>query len=322
MTQEHFFLTGALGCLGAWIVRNLVQDRAAVTVFDLSDSRHRLELIMTSEELGRVNFVRGDITHTETVINAVRQAGASHIIHLAALQVPSCKADPVKGAEVNIIGTLNIFEAAKRAGLKRVVYASSVAVYGPKTHYADKLLPHQAPLWPQTHYGVFKQANEGTARIYWQDNKLDSIGLRPYTIYGPGRDQGLTSSPTKAMLAAAAGQPYHIPYGGFNGFQLADDVAKTFILAARVPFDGAEVFNIKGEVAHMRQVVAAIEQAVPAVAGQISFDDIALPFPDGQEDTALSQLLGRVPNTPLTQGVAVTIEHFKKMLHNGQIELQ
>ena len=88
MAQQHFFVTGAMGCIGAWVVRNLIQDSAQVTVFDLSKDRHRLELIMTPDELSRVIFIQGDLTQTQPVCDAVTSSSATHIIHLGALQVP------------------------------------------------------------------------------------------------------------------------------------------------------------------------------------------------------------------------------------------
>lgn len=321
MASEHFFLTGGMGCIGAWVIRNLVQSRVPLTVFDLSTDRHRLELIMSAEEIAQAAYVTGDITDTAAVAQAVTESGATHLIHLAALQVPFCKANPPLGAAVNVVGTVNIFEAAKKAGIGQVVYASSVAVYGRKEEYSDSLLPHDAPLHPHTHYGVYKQANEGTARIYWQDDGISSIGLRPYTLYGPGRDQGMTSTPTQAMLAAAQGQPYHISYGGYNGFQYADDIAKILIQAARTPFAGADVFNIRGSVAHMSELVAAIEAAEPTAKGQITHEEAPLVFPDGQDDQPLRDLLGDLPHTPLADGVAQTIAHFKAALADGRLPI-
>jgi nucleoside-diphosphate-sugar epimerase len=118
-------------------------------------------------------------------------------VHLAALQVPFCKADPVLGAQVNVTGTVNVFEAAKRQGLDTTIaYASSAAVHNEHGEVA-----------PRTLYGVYKVANEGTARIYADDDGVASIGLRPFIVYGPGRDQGLTADPTLAMQAAARGEP-------------------------------------------------------------------------------------------------------------------
>lgn len=319
MPDERFFITGGMGCIGAWVIRNLVRSQVPVTVFDLSTDMHRLELIMTADEIGQADFVQGDLTNTEAVSKAVAESGATHVVHLAALQVPFCKANPPLGAAVNVVGTVNMFEAIKKAGIRQMVYASSVAVYGRKDEYDDDLLPHDALLRPHTHYGVFKQANEGTARIYWDDDGIASIGLRPYTIYGPGRDQGMTSTPTAAMLAAARGEAYHISFGGRNGFQYADDIAKIFVQAARTPFQGADVFNIKGAVAHVSEVIAAIESAEPAVKGHITYEDKPLVFPDGQEDDALRAVLGDIPDTPLRDGVAQTIAHFKQALADGHL---
>jgi nucleoside-diphosphate-sugar epimerase len=319
MPSEHFFVTGGMGCIGAWVIRNLVQAGVPVTVFDLSTNGHRLKLIMSEEELARVKFIGGDITDTTAVCQAVADSGATHITHLAALQVPFCKANPPLGAAVNVVGTVNVFEAAKKAGIRQVVYASSVAVFGNKDEYATARLSDDAPLHPQNLYGVFKQADEGTARIYWQDESIASIGLRPYTIYGPGRDQGMTSTPTQAMLAAAKGESYHISYGGTNGFQYVDDVAKIFIQAARTPYEGTGVFNIEGSVSHMRDVVAAIEAAEPGIRGRITYEDKPLMLPDGQEGAALRELLGTLPVTPLQEGVAQTVVHFKQALADGRL---
>src|SRR5690349_13772400 len=279
MPTERFLVTGALGCIGAWVVRNLVREGAEPVVFDLASDPRRLKLIMTPEELARVTFVAGDITDLAALEHALDEHAISNIIHLAALQVPFCKADPPLGARVNVVGTVNVFDAVSRRKdrIGHVVYASSVAVYDAADAGAPgAVLQHGASGHPTNLYGVYKQANEGTARIYWQDNQVASIGLRPYTVYGPGRDQGMTSLPTKAMFAAAVGQPYHIPFGGRGIFQYADDVAKIFIACARAPFQGAEIFNLSGSVVHMREIVEAIDAAAPDTAGRITFTDAPL----------------------------------------------
>lgn len=322
MNHERFFVTGALGCLGAWVVRNLVQADTPVTVYDLGSNTSRLQLIMSDDELSRIQFITGDITDSAALENAMRDSQTSHVIHLAALQVPFCRANPPLGARVNVVGTVNIFEAAKNLGLKHVVFASSVAVYGRADEYPDRILKNNAMHRPRNLYGVYKQANEGTAFIYHQDYGINSIGLRPYTIYGPGRDQGMTSTPTKAMLAAAAGKPYHISFGGYNGFQYVDDVAKIFIQCARTEYSGAGVFNLGGSVSHMSEVVAAIDAAAPEMAGQITFAEQPLPLPDGTEDSELVKAVGAVPNTPLADGIAATIQSFRQALAENKVSLE
>jgi nucleoside-diphosphate-sugar epimerase len=319
-SNEPFLVTGAAGCIGVWVLRNLLREGTPVTVLDLDTKRHRLPLVLTDEEIARIKFIQGDISDYPTVENAFKSSGANRIIHLAALQLPFCKADPVAGARVNVVGTVNIFEVAKRLGLKNLVYASSTAVYGISEEYPDKPLAHDAPLRPRSHYGVYKQANEGTAQVYFRDDGVNSIGLRPYVVYGAGRDQGMTSTPTKAILAAAASQAYHISYGGRYCFQYADDTARAFIQAARADFKGAEVFNIGGDSVSTVEVIAAIEQAEPSARGRITFDEVPLPFPPEVDNTALTTAIGSLHFTLLDQGVAETLELFRHALAEGKIQ--
>jgi UDP-glucuronate 4-epimerase len=316
--QERFIVTGASGCIGAWVVRNLVRENVPVCIVDRDPNLRRLQLIMSPDELKRIRLENGDIADLSFLERALHDFGATHIIHLAALQLPFCKEDPPKGALVNVVGTVNVFEVAKRLGLRKVVYASSAAVYGLSDEYLPEALPHEAPLHPRSHYGVYKQANEGSARVYWMDDGIPSIGLRPYVVYGPGRDQGMTSTPTKAMLAAARGEPYHISYGGRCGLQYADDVAKAFIKAARADFQGAEAFNIGGRSVSMEEVVETIEAVVPSQKGTITFEDKPLPFPEEMDNSQLVACIGPLHETSLRDGVSETIAIFKDALKGGQ----
>ncbi len=322
MSKDRFLITGALGCIGAWTVRNLVRDGVQTVVFDLGRDPRRLKLIMTPDELARVTFVHGDITDLAALEQALDTHTITHVIHLAALQLPFVKADPPLGARVNVVGTVNVFEAVARRTerIDRVVYASSVAVYdAADAGEPGAVVQHNSAEHPTSLYGVFKQANEGTARIYWQDKRITSIGLRPATIYGPGRDQGITSAPTRAMFAAAVGQPFHIPYGGRGEFQYAGDVAKAFIACASPPFEGAEIFNLHGSVAHMRELVAAIEAAAPQARGQITFAEPGFPSPEEFDAGALTELIGPLPHTPLGEGVAATVALFRCQVASGDL---
>src|SRR5262245_20789630 len=179
---ERYFITGAAGCIGSWIVKALVERGDEVTIFDRSEDNRRLAAIIAPGDLERVRFIAGDIIDVIAVRGALEKSQARRIIHLAGLQVPTCKADPVAGAFVNVIGTLNIFEAAKSVAAERIVYASSAAVFGPGD--SESALTENAASEPVTHYGVFKRANEGNARVYFLDHGLSSVGLRPLTVYG------------------------------------------------------------------------------------------------------------------------------------------
>ncbi len=146
--EERFLVTGATGCIGAWTVKNLVREGVFTSVLVRGGSIHRLRLIMEDDEIKRVRFVTGDITDIAMIRDALVEHGITHIIHLAAMQLPFCKADPPLGAAVNVGGTVNIFEAAKTCGIRHVVYASSTAVYGPRQEYPPgrwRMTPFSGP---------------------------------------------------------------------------------------------------------------------------------------------------------------------------------
>lgn len=309
MPTERFLVTGGRGCIGAWAIKLLLDDGAAVVLYDLGAADHRLELVV-GDDLDRVQKLAGDVTSLEAIERALDEHEITNVLHLAALQVPFCKANPPLGAAVNVLGTVNVFEAVKQRldRIRRVVYASSAAVYGPAR--TSGTAPEEVLEWPSTHYGVYKIANEGNARIYWQDDRVPSIGLRPYVVYGPGRDQGVTSTPTVAMHAAAAGVPYNISYGGRSQFHYAPDVARALIAASRSDHEGALVANVPSPTVHMQDVVDAIDEAAPGAAGSITFDDMQLPFPEELEATALERAIGPVHVTPLREGVRETIARF------------
>lgn len=317
MINERFLVTGALGCIGAWTVKNLVEEGVEIYTLDLTKNIKRLQLILPEKKIREINFLQGDVSKMEDVNRVFDAARPTHIIHLAALQLPFCRANPSLGAAVNVVGTVNIFEAVKKSENPPVIYASSTAVYGTSEEYPEGKLGHDSTLKPRSHYGVYKQANEGTARVYWLENGLRSLGLRPYTVYGAGRDQGMTSTPTKAMLAAALGRPYHISYGGRCAFQYGDDMAKTFIMAARSEFDGAEVFNVGGDSISVPEVIAAIEEVVPEMRGKITFENVPLPFPEEVDNSELVKIIGQLPNTSLLHGVRETVEYFRKAITDG-----
>ena len=148
-------------------------------------------MLLTDDELVTVQVADdGDVTNLDMLKHAFAEHEITHVIHLAALQVPFCRAQPSLGAQVNVTGTVNVFEAAQHAGLQHVVYASSVAVYGPRDQYPPGLLCHDAHQDPRNHYGVYKQANEATARIYYAEAAINSIALRPYTFMDRGGIRG------------------------------------------------------------------------------------------------------------------------------------
>jgi len=290
--RETWLVTGGSGCIGAWTVAELLREGARVVSLQRSLDDHRLRLIVSPGEIGRIGWVLCDVTDLAGLERVLDEHEVTHVVHLAALQVPFCRADPPLGARVNVVGTTNVLEAVRRRGPgTSLVYASSSAVYDAAGE----------SFTPTTIYGVQKLAAEGSARIFWEEHGVASVGLRPLVVYGPGRDQGVTAAPTQAMAAAARGEPFHIPFGGSMQLQLARDVAHAFVEAARRPPEGARVLNLGGPVVSMAEIVAAVKAAVPAA--RVTFDDVPLPFPP-----RLPEPWFDLHVTPLEQGVRETVE--------------
>jgi nucleoside-diphosphate-sugar epimerase len=303
-------VTGALGCIGAWTLKALLDLGEEPVGYDLGGDDARLRLVLDEEERARVTLVEGDVTDGDALGRALDEHAITRVVHLAALQVPFCRADPQRGARVNVLGTVVVFEAVK-ARLNRIpglAYASSTAVYN---EFDRSPAPETGGTEPSTLYGVFKLANEGTARVYWHDDDVPSIGIRPYVVYGPGRDQGLTSGPSLALAAAARGESYEIAYGGTAQYDWAPDVGRAFALAARAVSDDAHVANFPGVPSTMAEVVDAIEAAAPQAAGRVTWLEGQLPFPESLQAGLLERLVGPLPRTSLADGARLTIEHLR-----------
>lgn len=315
-------LTGGYGCIGSWIASLLHQQGSKVWVYDLKEDLHRLRLLLDDDSLSHIGFIQGDVTDLSGLTRALEEHQITHVVHLAGLQVPVCRADPLLGAKVNVLGTLTVFEAIRDLGdqIQRLVYASSGAVFGPPDDYPTRPIPDEVPLRPRTHYGVFKCCNEGNARIYYQDHGISSVGLRPWTVYGVGRDFGMTSEPTRAMHALALDTHYHISYGGWQDLQLAEDVARIFIRCLEAPFEGARSYNLRGHVVDLQTFHSTLCEVSPKAEELITFGESQIPIAYDLDDSALQRDLGPLPQTSLRDGIAQTIAHFQRLQTEGRLD--
>jgi nucleoside-diphosphate-sugar epimerase len=315
-------LTGGYGCIGSWIARNLLLRGDQVWIYDLKEDPRRLRLLLDDERVRQVRFLAGDVTDLAGLREALRAQQITHVVHLAGLQVPTCRADPILGAKVNVLGTLAVFEAVRQAQgqVQRLIYASSAAVFGPPGDYPPGPLADDVKLTPTTHYGYFKCCNEGNARVYYEDHGVSSIGLRPWTVYGVGRDFGMTSEPTKAIKALALGRPYAITYGGWQDLQFVEDVANIFLRCLEAPYQGAKSYNLRGHVVDLPTFHRTLCEVEPAAAKLVTFGERQIPIAYDLDDDALQRDLGPMPRTPLADGVRRTLEHFRRLRAEGRLD--
>jgi UDP-glucuronate 4-epimerase len=308
--MNRYLVTGAFGAIGVWTIRSLLDRGHEVVSFDVGEQAPRLPIALGPQEAESFTRVLGDIADLNAVERAIDEHAITHVIHLAALQVPFVRADPPLGARVDVLGTVNVFEAVRRRKdrLAPLVYASSIAALGDGDH-------------PSTLYGVFKWANEGTGERYFEDYGVSSIGLRPHTVYGPGRDQGLTSAPTMALVAAAAGAGFRIPFGGSVQMQYTADVGEAFVRAAELEgYEGASVHNLDGPEVSMPELIELIEAAVPAVGGKISATGEPLPFPPSMDGSSFVELIGGSVMRSIEDGVGESIARFRELLADGRVK--
>ena len=290
-------ITGGGGFLGAWIIRRLHARGIDVRVFDCSDDRTVAHEIV-GNFAAKLDWRTGDIASQEDVIRA--SEGCDFVIHLAALLTPDCSEDPILGARVNLLGTLNVFEAVKLNRICGLAYASSAGVFGPD----DGTTP-----LPGTHYGAFKLATEGSARAYWNDLRISSVGFRPLIVYGPGRKVGLTAGPSIACREAVAGRPYTIGFSGASDMIFVDDVAAAFEAAALTPFEGAHVFSLTGEVVDVSDIVASICKIIPDA--KLGWEGPMIPIHPFIAPSAAEEILGPLPRTSLAEGLRKTVCHYQ-----------
>ncbi len=307
-------VTGANGCIGSWVVKQLLERGAEVVVYDLNPDPTKIHRILSVESgLAKLRIEQGRIEDTDRVKALVKDEAVTHIIHLAAVLMPFCQKNPVAGGLVNVIGTLNVFEAARDSGRAiRIVYASSSAVWGPPDTYEDRNLNESDPLHPATHYGVFKQANEGNARAFLASDNISSVGLRPWAVYGFGRDSGLTADPTLAIRAAAYNEPYHIRIGGPMDLQYVEDVAAIFIGCLLAEKSGAETFNLAGHRIPMEDLPAILDRLRPGAGERITAGGSPVPVASRMDDARLRAYLGSIPETSLEDGIRKTLDLFER----------
>jgi nucleoside-diphosphate-sugar epimerase len=298
-------VTGAGGCIGAWTVAVLQRSGVNAVALDLNDDRHRPALLLGNEATDALTWETGNITEFENIRSVAERYAIRSIIHLAGLQIPFCRDNPALGARVNVEGTINILETARILGLKRLAYASSTAAHG---------MPPGGPVL-STLYGAYKLANEYTAKVYFLDWGVPSVGIRPNVVYGVARDQGMTSSFTTAVKQAILGNAYHIPYTGALSWLYAGEVAAAFIAALKRDGEDALVFDLNGRTETVEKGLEILRELVPD--HQITASGEPLPIPPDLSDDPIRSHLGDFPAIPVKEGIESTYKAFSLLKSSG-----
>ena len=239
--MAHYLVTGGGGFIGSNVVHTLLTQGHQVRVLEnfLTGKRENLADIMQD-----IDLLEGDFRDMETVETAVKSI--DYILHFGALpSVPRSVADPILSNNININGTLNILEAARHAGVKRVVFSSSSSVYGD-----TPTLPKQEdmPINPLSPYAGHKATGEMYCRMYHNIYKLETVCLRYFNVFGPHQDpnsQYAAVIPNFVKALESGGQPtIHGDGEQSRDFTFIDNVIKANISASTAPKVAGQVINI------------------------------------------------------------------------------
>lgn len=305
ISGQAFLVTGGAGFIGSHLVEELVARGARVRVIDNFATGHRHNL---APWLDRIELIEGDIRDLDTCRRAAE--GMQHVLHQAALgSVPRSIEDPATTIEVNVGGTANVFAAARDAGVARVVYASSSAVYGDSETLPKKEGQEGRPLSP---YAVSKWMNEELADVYARCYGMSFAGLRYFNVYGPRQDP---NGPYAAVV------PRFFDYVGegkaptifgdgkqSRDFTFVKDVVEANLRAATARFEGAKAFNIGAE---GTTSVTDLAETIIRLMGADLKPAYLEPRPGdilhSLADTSRArELLGYRPTTTLSDGLAQT----------------
>jgi nucleoside-diphosphate-sugar epimerase len=342
--MAKILITGGTGCIGAVTVYKLLSEYGdqidKILIASRSGNADQLgiwfgDTLQKQVNDGKIVFSKVDIGDNSALRHVIEKFEPTHVIHLGALQSPACDATPVKGVDINLTGTMNLFHmlAGLEKPLERFVFASSGAVYGKRSIYPEATVAESAQLAPQNLYGVWKVAGEHLAALFHQQTGTPTVSLRLNTTYGPGRDLGTTSAPTKVMKSLAIGAaegktiPFLMPYKGRENYHYVEDVGAHFAGVCMMPFEGCQPFNIKGRTIEVTEFLNTIktvaEELGIAEFLETGVAEEATPnlFICDLEDSAVEKQFPGLPRTDIADGIRETLVRFQKMVPAGKVTI-
>jgi nucleoside-diphosphate-sugar epimerase len=313
---DVFIVTGGAGFIGSHIVERLLADypTARVRVLDDFSTGSMKNLPFTDDAGARLEVVRGDVRDRAVVDQVVR--GASIVFHQAAMRsVPLSVEDPIGANDHNVNGTLHVLDAACRAGVRRVVYASSSAVYG-----NDPTLPksEDVPPTPISPYAVSKTVNEMYARVWTQLYEIETVGLRYFNVFGPRQDPASEYAAVipRFILWALRGEPLEVHGDGQQSrdFAYIDNVVEANLLAAWAPAASGEALNVGcGERVSLLDIIARLEKMLGRALLRRHTPGRAGDVPHSLADiTKAKHLMGYTPLVDFDEGLRRTVDFFRK----------
>jgi nucleoside-diphosphate-sugar epimerase len=332
--MAKILITGGTGCIGAITTHKLLESKEVEKIIIASRSNNLgiMNFWFHGNLDPRLEFIKLDVGDAEAIEKTLPEINPTHIVHLGAFQSPDCAKYHERGMQINVGGTMALFDAAENLpNLKKFVFASSAAVYGMRAMYPEDIIYEDARLAPPNHYGIWKLAGEHLGRLFYDNTKIPTICLRLNTTYGKGREQGKTSAPTNAMKAVALGSvkgeliSFEMPYTGRENYHFVEDVGAHFAACTLQEFDGFGAFNIKGETIAISSFLNIVkEEAEKLGMGDyvdLSIVDNADPnlFISDLSHEKIEGAFKNLPRTEIAAGVSKSLQEFIEMAKTGTL---
>jgi nucleoside-diphosphate-sugar epimerase len=289
----RYLVIGGTGFIGAYVVRDLLAAGDEVTILDLAPDHHLLANVLGGTVPDGVAVRSGDVADLPVLLRTIGTARADRIIHLAGMLGLSSEANPLRSLKVNCEGTINVFEAALALGVDKVVWASTIAVFG--AHDSPDRVANDAPHAPRNLYGATKSLNERLGAHYQRSRGLDNVGLRYTGVYGYGKEATLargTSAVTHVELLEkpARGEPGVVDGGNdVVDWLHVEDAARATCLAAEAPPSPSPALTICGDARRMQEAVAYVRELLPDADLRVETDrpDIVHNFDSSVTEAAI-----------------------------------
>lgn len=260
-----YLVTGGGGLIGLRIVRDLAAEGEKVVLYDWAPQQGLLEQLLDEKEKKIVKTEMGDITDLPHLMRTVKENRVDRIIHLASLVTYTSAANPPLAIRINCEGTVNVFETARILDLKKVVWASSIAVFGSPEQYSEEYVPNDAAHYPKSVYGGSKSFNEVLAAHYINEYGLDISAIRYSFIYGIGQRTGIIYHVLHELIEnPVMGKPGRVPYGDDAfGWVYVNDASRATIQMSRVTKPKTKAFTIAGDIRPVKEAVNYVKSLLP-----------------------------------------------------------
>jgi UDP-glucose 4-epimerase len=311
-------ISGGTGFIGAYTARRLIRAGQQVVTLDTIPS-NVIHNVLAPEEIEQVRFVTGDVSSLRDVAHAIRENGVDRVIHLASLLHPASNQNPPLAVQVNVQGQAMILEAARLFGLKKIVWASSVVVFGGRSSHTQRILPNNASHHPINLYGATKSFDEFLTQHYINEWGVDALGLRFTVVYGPGRERG-ASSFVNELAKPALGEPAIIPFGDdVVDWQYVEDIAELFAKCIGLSKTRTSVFNTQFDARSIREAGAYVASLIPSA--DITYQPGEFGIAWELDDSVLQEEIGFEPKFPMERGLRELLEHTRREAGLPPLEL-